>query len=191
MRDARAKTDAQLAIDKAQRIDLLECAQGLSDEKCAWAGCTRKALLGRSICAQHYAAATVRATQDVDLLIDADLADPVDRELKAVGYQCLHRSADAANYLRGDQRLDFLYAHRPAARQFLQSARELQTPFGALHVVSAEGLIAFTLQGLVNDPRRTQDLEDIRALVRANRDTLKLAEVREVLSHHDTVLRAG
>jgi hypothetical protein len=103
----------------------------------------------------------------------------VDRELKALGYRCLHRSADAANYLRGDQRLDFLYAHRPAARQFLQSARELQTPFGALHVVSAEGLIAFKLQGLVNNPRRTQDLEDIRALIRANRDTLKLAEVRE------------
>jgi len=58
MRDARAKTDAQLAIDKAQRINLLECEQGLSDEKCTWVGCTRKALLGRSICAQHYAAAT-------------------------------------------------------------------------------------------------------------------------------------
>jgi hypothetical protein len=58
MRDARAKADAQLAIDKAQRINLLEGEQGLSNEKCAWAGCTRKALLGRSICAEHYAAAT-------------------------------------------------------------------------------------------------------------------------------------
>ena len=103
----------------------------------------------------------------------------MDRELKALGYQCLHRNADAANYLRGDQRLDLLYAHRPAARQFLQSARELQTPFGALHVVSAKGLIAFNLRGLVNNPRRRQDLEDIRALIRANRDTLNLAEVRE------------
>jgi hypothetical protein len=136
----------------------------------------RFALIGGLALAPHK---VVRATQDVDLLIDADLADAVDRELKALGYQCLHRSADAANYLRGDQRLDFLYAHRPAARQFLQSARELQTPFGTLHVVSAEGLIAFKLQGLVNNPRRTQDLEDIRALIRANRDTLKLAEVRE------------
>jgi hypothetical protein len=48
-----------------------------------------------------------------------------------------------------------------------------------LHVVSAEGLIAFKLQGFVNNPRRTQDLEDIRALIRANRDTLNLTEVRE------------
>jgi hypothetical protein len=44
--------------------------------------------------------------------------------------------------------------------------------------VSAEGLIGFKLQGLVNDPRRTQDLEDIRALLRANRTSLDMEEVR-------------
>lgn len=60
----------------------------------------------------------------------------------------------------------------------LRSARELRTPFGTLHVVSAEGLIALKLQGWVNNPRRTQDLADIRALIRANRDTLNLTEVR-------------
>jgi hypothetical protein len=31
----------------------------------------------------------------------------------------------------------------------------------------------------VNDPRRTQDLEDIRALLRANHETLNMEEVRE------------
>jgi hypothetical protein len=97
----------------------------------------------------------------------------------------LHRSSDAANYLRGDQRLDFLYAHRPAARQFLQSARELKTPFGALHVVSAEALIAFKLQGWVNNPRRTQDLEDIRALIRANRTSLDMDETRKYFRMFD------
>ena len=35
------------------------------------------------------------------------------------------------------------------------------------------------VQGLVNDPRRTQDLEDIRALLRANRATLDMEELRE------------
>jgi hypothetical protein len=44
---------------------------------------------------------------------------------------------------------------------------------------SAEGLIGFKLQAIVNDPRRTQDLEDIRALLRANRTTLDMAEVHE------------
>lgn len=134
------------------------------------------ALIGGLALAPHK---VVRATQDVDLLVDADVADTVDRALTVLGYRCLHRSADAANYLRGDQRLDFLYAHRAAARQILDAASQLTTPFGTLHVVRAEGLIAFKLQGWVNDPRRGQDLEDIRALIRANRSTLNMKEVRK------------
>ena len=35
------------------------------------------------------------------------------------------------------------------------------------------------LQGFVNNPRRTQDLEDIKALIAANRQALKMNEVRE------------
>jgi predicted nucleotidyltransferase len=120
----------------------------------------------------------VRATQDVDLLADADLADRIDEEFVSLGYRCIHRSADAATYLRGDQRVDLLYASRPVARRLLGEAVATTTPFGALRVVSLEGLIAFKLQGFVNDPRRTQDLEDIRALIRANRASVDLDEVR-------------
>ena len=35
------------------------------------------------------------------------------------------------------------------------------------------------VQGWANNPHRSQDLEDIRALLRANRSTLNMAEVRE------------
>jgi len=72
----------------------------------------------------------------------------------------------------------------------LQAAPQLNTPFGTLHVVSAEGLIAFKLQGWVNDPRRRQDLEDIRALMRANRGTLNLEQVRAYfrLFNHEPLL---
>jgi len=48
-----------------------------------------------------------------------------------------------------------------------------------LSVVTPEGLIAFKLQGWVNDSRRTQDLEDIRALLRANQGTLRLDDLRD------------
>ena len=145
------------------------------------------ALIGGLALAPHR---VVRATQDVDFLIDADLANSVDQALTDLGYRCLHRSTDAANYLRGDLRLDFLYAHRPVARQLLQAAPQLKTPFGTLHVVSAEGLIALKLQGWVNDPRRRQDLEDIRALIRANRNTINLTDVREYfrLFNQETLL---
>jgi len=37
----------------------------------------------------------------------------------------------------------------------------------------------------VNDPRRTQDLEDIRALLRFNRDRLDLEEVRHYFKLFD------
>jgi hypothetical protein len=47
-----------------------------------------------------------------------------------------------------------------------------------LRVVSAEGLVALKRQALVNDPGRTQDLEDIRALLRANRANLDMNELR-------------
>ena len=99
----------------------------------------------------------VRATSDVDLLADARLADAIDSELRVLGYQCLYRNNDVANYIRGDERVDFLFATRPAAAALLASAEPHQTPFGELRVVGLEGLIAFKLQGFVNDPRRTQE----------------------------------
>jgi len=134
------------------------------------------ALIGGLALAPHK---VIRATQDVDLLTDGDMAEAIDAALGKLGYQCLYRSADAGNYVRVDERLDLLYATRPIARRILAAAREFETSFGTIRVISAEGLIGFKLQGFVNNPRRTQDLEDIRALLRANRGTLDLTEVRE------------
>ena len=134
------------------------------------------ALIGGLALASHK---VVRATQDVDLLVDADQATAVETALIGLGYRCLHRSSEAGNYERGDERLDVLYAHRPIARRLLSTALPLKTALGELRVVRAEGLIGFKLQALTNDPRRTQDLEDIKALLRANRDTLDRQELRE------------
>jgi hypothetical protein len=136
----------------------------------------RFALIGGLALASHN---VIRATQDVDLLVELEQADSIDAELTRLGYRCLHRSEDAANYLRNDERVDLLYAHRPIAKRLLAGARALATSLGDLRVISTEGLIGFKLQGLANDPRRTQDLEDIRALLRANRDRLDMGEVRE------------
>jgi hypothetical protein len=136
----------------------------------------RFALIGGLALAPHK---VVRATQDVDLLVDAADADTIDRTVTTIGYRCLHRSAEVANYQRDDERLDFVYARRPIARRLLTTAIEDETVFGPLRVVSAEGIVGFKLQALVNDPRRSQDREDIKSLLRANRTTLNLEEVRE------------
>lgn len=142
-----------------------------------FAGCrTPPALIGGLALAAHR---VVRATQDVDFLADADDADRIHAMLIDLGYVCIHRSEDAANYRRGTEGLDLLYAHRPNARRLLAEAEARDTPMGRLYVVSAEGLIGFKLQGYINDPRRSRDLDDIRSLLRANREHLDLAEVRE------------
>jgi len=121
----------------------------------------------------------VRATQDIDFLADGDHAASIDRAMGALGYECVYRSDDAANFVRGDERIDFIFARRPNARRLLAAAEQLTTSLGMVPVVSKEGLIGFKLQGLVNDPRRTQDAEDIRALLRANTGNLNMAEVKD------------
>jgi hypothetical protein len=142
-----------------------------------FAGCrTPPALIGGLALAAHH---VVRATQDVDFLVEAEDAERIHAMLIGLGYTCIYRSDDAANYRRGDEGLDLLYARRPNARRLLAEAEVRDTPMGRLHVISAEGLIGFKLQGYVNNPRRVRDLDDIRNLLRANRDDLDMAEVQQ------------
>lgn len=140
---------------------------------------SRPALIGGLALAAHQ---VVRATQDIDLLLAVEDAETADGLLTQLGYTCIHRSQDAANYRRGSEGLDILYAHRSEARRLLDNATEREFPFGRLRVVSAEGLIAFKLQALVNDPSRGRDIIDIRDLLKANRNTLDLVEVRRFFS---------
>ncbi len=143
---------------------------------------TPPALIGGLALASH---GVVRATRDVDFLVDADDADRLHDILLGLGYRCVHRSQDAANYLRGEDGFDVLYAHRPMARRLLSEADERQTGFGRLRVIGAEGLIAFKLQGYVNDPTRVRDLDDLRALFKANADQLDMDEVRRYFALFD------
>ena len=114
----------------------------------------------------------VRATHDVDLLAEALRTDDIDRELLAVGYVCLYRSPDAATYVRGDERVDLLYASRPADQRWLDTADEVVTPFGTLRVVQLAGLES--LSSRVVAPRAPvptgnpyQRLDDLMAVVEA------------------------
>jgi predicted nucleotidyltransferase len=136
----------------------------------------RFALIGGLALAWHH---VVRGTRDIDLLLEEEDAGRADGALVGLGYERVFRSDDVATYARGDERIDVLYARRPAARRLLAQAGAAATEIPHLRVVSAEGLIGFKLQALVNDASRTQDLEDIRALLKANRARLDLQEVRE------------
>ncbi len=133
------------------------------------------ALIGGLALAAHN---VVRATRDIDFLVNTNDGDRLHALLLRLGYHCIHRSDDAANYLRDDEGLDVLYAHRPEALRLLREATERDIGIGHLRVINAEGLIAFKLQGYVNDPGRSRDLDDIRQLLQANRASLDMQEVR-------------
>ncbi len=137
---------------------------------------TKPALIGGLAVVAHQ---VVRATRDVDFLVEAEAANKVHAALLDLGYQCLYRSVDAANYVRGTEGLDLLYAHRPLARRLLTQALERETPMGRMRIISVEGLIGFKLQGFVNDATRTRDLDDIRALLKIHRASLNIDELRE------------
>ncbi|GMU42216.1 MAG: hypothetical protein IT479_02945 [Xanthomonadales bacterium] len=143
------------------------------------------ALIGGLALAAH---GVVRATLDVDFLIDAEAAARLHERLLQQGHECLYRSEDAGNYVRGPERLDFLYAHRPIARKLLAGSEVRKLLGREVRVIGVEGLIAFKLQALCNDPRRTQDLEDIRALLRthhASVDRVALKGYFELFSRMD------
>ena len=137
---------------------------------------THPALIGGLAVVAHQ---VVRATKDVDFLVEIEAADKVHAALLNLGYECLYRSDDAANYVRTTEGLDLLYAHRPLARRLLAQASERDTPMGRMRIISVEGLIGFKLQGFTNDATRTRDLDDIRALVKIHRTSLKMDELRE------------
>ena len=137
---------------------------------------TQPALIGGLAVVAHR---VVRATKDVDFLVEIEAADKVHDALLNLGYQCLYRSEDAANYVRVAEGLDLLYAHRPLARRLLAQASERDTPMGRMRIISVEGLIGFKLQGFANDATRTRDLDDIRALVKVHRTSLKMDELHE------------
>jgi hypothetical protein len=143
---------------------------------------TKPALIGGLAVVAHQ---VVRATTDVDFLLESEAADKVHIALLDLGYQCAHRSEDAANYVRAAQGLDLIYAHRPLARRLLAQALVRETPMGQMRIISVEGLIGFKLQGLVNDRSRTRDLDDIRALFKVHRASLDKEELREYFALFD------
>ncbi len=120
----------------------------------------------------------VRATQDLDFLVEAGARAELDRVMLELGFRSIHASADALNYVSDDCRIDFLLARRGPTRELLERARTLRVFGHELAVVDVEGIIGLKLQALVNDPRRQQDLVDMRGLLAAHHGSIDLERLR-------------
>jgi hypothetical protein len=128
----------------------------------------RHALIGGLALSAHGAA---RATVDLDFLAEGARDGDVHRILLGFGYECLHRTADVANYASSDPaqgRVDFLFARQRYGMAMLARAAAHPLLGTALQVVDPADLIGLKVQSSSNDPsRRHRDLADIQALLRA------------------------
>lgn len=80
------------------------------------------ALIGGLALAPH---GVVRATQDIDLLVDSSQADPADRVLIRLGDRCIFRSGDAANYQRDDERVEMNSSKSTSEREQPSAAEQI------------------------------------------------------------------
>ncbi len=119
-----------------------------------------------------------RATHDVDFLVDLDDEQALHALMLELGYKAIDRREDVSSYLRGNERADFLHAHREVGRRLLHGASRVAYGNLELPVVSAEGLLGFKIQAFSDDPRRLKDLSDMLEIMRACGKSLNWDEVR-------------
>ena len=120
---------------------------------------TEPALIGGLAVVAHQ---VVRATKDVDFLVEAEAADKVHGALLIWATKCLYRKENAANYVRGAEGLGFALCTSPLARRRWRR-RQSEIPPWAACASSASRADRFQTSSYVNDATRTRDLDDIRA----------------------------
>jgi len=121
----------------------------------------------------------VRATKDLDFLVDDAREPDVHSIFAGLGFETLKRHPDVSNYLLARLRVDVLYARRSYTKAMLRRARSAALGDVEVRAVMAEDLIGFKLQALKNNPDRPHDRGDILALMRENADRLDMTLLRE------------
>jgi hypothetical protein len=121
-------------------VDMSNLAEQIREALSMFArNCTEPALIGGLAVVAHQ---VVRATKDVDFLVEAEAADRVHDALLDLDYQCLYRSEDAANYVRAAEGLDLLYAHHPLRAVCWHRHRSAKRPWAACVSSASKGLSA-------------------------------------------------
>ena len=128
-----------------------------------------------------------RTTIDLDFLLHRDDWEKVDALLKANGYECVHKSADVAQYVSGRHALreiDFLLAHRDISCEMLSRAKERKIFSQIVKVANPEDVVGLKIQALSNDASRAQkeytDIESVLGLYKKDLDWQILKEYFEL-----------
>lgn len=123
-----------------------------------------------------------RKTHDIDFMVLLKDSEKVDKIMKNVGYQCLHRTENVANYhgLSEMGQVDFLFARREYALGMLANAEPHDFMGFKIRAVRPDDIIGLKVQSSTSDPARAeQDILDIKAILRNNSGRLDMDRIRE------------
>lgn len=123
------------------------------------------ALIGGFALAAH---GVVRATQDIDLLVDGENKSAAKQALTAAGFKIVFENNEVVHF-SGAGQLDILWANRESTQGMLKRAHSINE--FPVPVVSAEDLIGLKIQAYSNDSKREfQDKADIQSLLERFKD---------------------
>jgi len=127
----------------------------------------------------------VRATMDLDFLVDRDDLDKVHERLTALGYERFLQTENVSQYRHRDEvwgGVDFIHAFRKSSLAMLERAKKYPVFDGkqAIRAADPEDVIGMKVQAMTNDPdRKPQELADIEALMRLYGSKLDWERVQE------------
>lgn len=133
----------------------------------------------------------VRATADVDFLIDARDYAKVAGIMKKLQYRCVHKTKNVSQFVSDIKvfgQVDFLHAFRKISLQMLKDASE-KSIFEGKHTVKVlkpEDIIGLKVQAFANDPlRETRELADIELIMSHYKGQLDWKVIKEYFGLFD------
>ena len=109
------------------------------------------------------------------------------------GYNLLFESNEVINFIGEIDslgRVDFILAHRKYTLAMLKRAQKKNILQGkaTIHVVEPEDLIGLKVQAIANDKSRlTQDLVDIKMIIKNNSESLNFNRIKEYFELFDNL----
>jgi len=132
-----------------------------------------------------------RATQDLDLAVDAEARRDLVSLFESLGYETLYCSEGYSNHvhpLSGLGRVDCVYVGEPTATSLFGSATAAPIFGRTIRVPRPEHLAAMKVLAMKNDPRRTfQEMADLQFIL--GLPGVDVAEIRNHFERHGLLER--
>jgi hypothetical protein len=141
-----------------------------------------------------------RATQDLDIVVDAVARLDLIGLMESLGYETLHASEGFSNHLHSATefgRVDFIYVDGDTAKRLFASCRLMPwTDDRTISVPSPEHLIAMKVHAIKNDASRLhKELADIQHLMKLpdvrSENVRRYFETAGLLKHYHDLERLG